>query len=278
MPRQPLGIDLGATLCKLVLSSEPLETARFSSEDLTAVRAYIEARAPSLVAATGGGAGRLGATVAGIPVSLSPEFESWAHGAPILARAAGVELPERYLLVSLGTGTSILLVDRNKATRVGGSALGGGTLLGLGRLLLNESRFEEIVGLAQRGDRCSVDLLVGDIYRSGETPLPPELNAASFGKLASCDPADLAHALTGLIGENLALICGQLSRATGAELAVYCGSTLSANPALEEVLSSVTGAFGCDVRFLPNGAFCGAVGAIGLAQRRPTPERARHFD
>ena len=65
-----------------------------------------------------------------------PEFAAWARGAPLLAARDGLELPPHYLLVSLGTGTSVLSLDRGRATRVGGSALGGGTLLGLGRLLL----------------------------------------------------------------------------------------------------------------------------------------------
>ena len=154
------------------------------------------------------------------------EFEAWARGAPLVAEAADLELPARFLLVSVGTGTSVLHVDEVEAERIGGSALGGGTLLGLGRLLLEADGFAEIAALASQGDRREVDLLVGDIYESGVDELAAELNAASFGKLDSTDPEDLAHALAGMIGENVALIAVAHARAHDVEEVVYCGSTL----------------------------------------------------
>ena len=90
----------------------------------------------------------------------------------------------RYLLVSVGTGTSILLVDGASVTRIGGTALGGGTLLGLAAGLLGTSDFDEIAALAQRGSRQTVDLLVSDIYPAGGIALAGDLTAANFGKYA----------------------------------------------------------------------------------------------
>ena len=96
-------------------------------------------------------------------------------------------------------------------------------------------------------------------------PLPADLNAASFAKLASREPADLAHALCGLVGENISLICGQLAQALGAKAVMYCGSTLDQNPALVEIIREVTGMLGAPSYVLERGAFCGAVGAASLA-------------
>ena len=97
---------------------------------------------------------------------------------------------------------------------------------------------------------------------------PADIVASSFGKLDSRSPPDLAHALVGLIGENLGLICGSLARVTQAEAVIYGGSTLVDNPALREILKLVTAvASGGDCDFLPQGAFCGAVGAAVLSER-----------
>lgn len=260
-----IGVDAGATLCKVVRRTENLETRSFDSTDLQGVQRTIESWQPTRVMATGGGATHLGETVAGAPVSIIPEFEAWAHGAPILAALEGIELPDSYLLVSLGTGTSILRVGPEGASRVGGSALGGGTLLGLGRLLLGVESFHDITKLAASGDRRRVDLLVGDIYPEGELPLPADLNAASFAKLSSREPGDLAHALCGLVGENISLICGQLASAMGTQGVVYCGSTLDQNPALVAIIREVTGMLGSPSYLLERGAFCGAVGAASRA-------------
>jgi type II pantothenate kinase len=264
VPPETVGIDVGATLAKLVLQRDELRRARHPSADLPAVAAQVASWRPARIAATGGGAAELGAELAGVPVERVGEFEAWARGAPLVAGRAGVELPEDYLLVSLGTGTSVLAVHGQVAERVGGSALGGGTLLGLGRLLLGTHTFAEIAGLAAKGDRRRVDLLVGDIYRRGELPLAADLNAASFGKLASTSPEDLAHALMGLVGENVGIIAASLAKAAGVSTIVYCGSTLDENPALEAAVSLATRAFGGLPRYLPLGAYCGAMGAADL--------------
>ena len=260
------GVDAGASLCKVVLADGPsLRKAVFPAADLDAARARVEGWRPHRVAATGGGAPRLGERIGGVRLEIVPEFEAWARGAPILAHACGVDLPTGYLLVSLGTGTSVLAVGRGQPQRVGGSALGGGTLLGLGRLLLGVESFDDLAALAATGDRRPVDLLVGDIYRGVDTPLPRELNAASFGKLDSRRPQDLAAALMGLVGENVALICGAIARGGEESLVVYCGSTLNRNPTLRRILDRVTSMSGVPARFLDEGAFCGAVGAAALA-------------
>ena len=177
------GIDVGATLCKLALRRDGWETATCPSSDLDAARAVVERWRPARVVATGGGADALGDTVAGVAVAHVSEFEAWARGAPLLAREEGLDLPARYLLVSLGTGTSVLSLDDGRVGRVGGTALGGGTVMGLGRLLLGVESFAELAALAQRGDRRTVDLLVGDVYRGDGAPLLRDLTAASFAKL-----------------------------------------------------------------------------------------------
>jgi type II pantothenate kinase len=138
--------------------------------------------------------------------------------------------------------------------------------------LLNRSDFSEIAALAESGDRRRVDLLVSDIYRPGEIPLLGELTAASFGKLARPDgepakaaPEDLAHAVMGLVGENVALICAGLGAAHQVDRVVFGGSTLRKNRTLREVLQVITSALGPETVFLPDGEFAGALGALRLA-------------
>src|SRR5512139_136624 len=98
-----VGIDAGASLCKLVLPSPTeLVKVKFPARDLAAVRACIGEWGPRRVVATGGGAARL-ADVLDLPVRTVPEFAAWARGAPILAARQRLDLPGHYLLVSLGT-------------------------------------------------------------------------------------------------------------------------------------------------------------------------------
>ncbi len=271
-PSVIVGADAGATLCKLVLTNVAAgvrqdidETRVLPAHDLDAARRQIEAWNPRRVAATGGGAERLAALMPGVSFEYFSEFDAWDRGVAALAVHESLELPRGYLVVSLGTGTSVLWVRDGRCERIGGSALGGGSLLGLGKLLLDVDSFERIAELARGGDRRRVDLLVGDIYRGDETPLPRDLNAASFGKIDSRDPADLASALMGLLGENIALICGELARAREVDAIVYCGSTLNQNPVLSQTLDLVSGIMGRRALFPSAGAFGAAIGAAALA-------------
>jgi type II pantothenate kinase len=260
-----VGLDVGATLCKIAVRDGTLATEHHPSHDLAPVRARLDALRPARVGATGGGAIELGASVAGAPIEHVSEFEAWGRGAPLVAATEGIALPRRHLLVSLGTGTSILSVDDDQIMRVGGTALGGGTLVGLGRLLLGVETFAEVTALAARGDRRRVDLLVSDVYRGTVPAIAADLTASSFAKLASRAPADVAHAITGLVGENVALIAGSLARGMDVEAVVYCGSTLLGNPALRAIVEEITTRFGHRPLFLAGGAFCGAVGAAAVA-------------
>lgn len=260
--RRRAGIDAGASLWKLArVGEDGLETALLPAGAVEEVRRRLGGWAPEQVLLTGGGAARLAVALDGVPVRQVSEFEAWARGAPLLAGRAGWTLPSRYGLVSLGTGTSILEVDGPAVQRVGGLALGGGTLLGLARLLCGVESFAEVTALAGRGERGRVDLLVGDIYPEGGIALPLDLTASNFAKLASREPADLAHALMGLLGENIGVACAAVAHARQIESLVFGGSALEDNPTLQEILRMAVEWSGREASFLPDGAFCGAVGA-----------------
>ena len=240
-------------------------------ETIEEVRRRIEDWSPDEVHVTGGGAARVAAALAGRRIRHMSEFAAWARGAQVLAGRAGWSLPQRYLLVSLGTGTSILEIDGESFQRIGGTALGGGTLLGLARLLCGAESFAEAAALAAGGERGRVDLLVRDVYPEGDIALPPDLTASNFAKLASREPADLAHALMGLLGENIGIIATAVAHARAIDTLVFGGSALEANPTLQEILQRTVEMGGKEARILPGGAFCGAVGAAMAPTPGPSP-------
>ena len=91
-----------------------------------------------------------------------------------------------YLLVNIGSGVSMIKVSGPRQyERVGGTSLGGGTLWGLLSLLTGATTFAEMLGMAERGDNTTVDMLVGDIYGTdyGKIGLKSSTIASSFGKV-----------------------------------------------------------------------------------------------
>ncbi len=280
-----VGLDMGATLAKLVVvrQNSPLTSfVPFLAEagDRAAIETVLAANRVRTLAVTGGGASRLAAWLGADRLTHhADEFEAWASGEALIVERAGLALSFPRLLVSLGTGTSILALERpGSARRVGGTALGGGTLRGLGGALVNESDHARLVALAARGDRRRVDLVVGDIYPPGEIALMPDLTASNFGKAALHDGGsrhepshleDLAAAIVGLVGENIALLAGAHARslAHGSRLdVVYAGSTLRGNEPLKTVLRDVTALVGEVAHFPKDAEFAGALGALALSR------------
>lgn len=91
-----------------------------------------------------------------------------------------------YLLVNIGSGVSMIKVSGpQQYQRIGGSSLGGGTLWGLLSLLTQAKSFDEMLGMAEKGDNTQVDMLVGDIYGGGygRIGLKSTTIASSFGKV-----------------------------------------------------------------------------------------------
>ena len=268
-----IGADVGASLAKLAIrrGAEPLRFELAPAEAIERVAREVESLHPQRLGATGGGAARLAGLVR-LDTTEIGEFEAWAAGARELLRLQGSGPEGAYLLVSVGTGTSVLLVDGERVTRLGGTPLGGGTFLGLGTALTGKTSYEELVELARAGDRRRVDLLIADIYPEGLEGLPPAANAASFGRLPRLaadgipsDPRDLAGALVGLVGENVALLCNAFSAQAGVRRIVFAGSALRGNEPLANLLVGITAVRGHEPVLLANGEFAGAVGALVLA-------------
>lgn len=91
-----------------------------------------------------------------------------------------------YLLVNIGSGVSMIKVSGPRQyERIGGTSLGGGTLWGLLSLLTGARTFDDMLGMAERGDNATVDMLVGDIYGTdyGKIGLKSTTIASSFGKV-----------------------------------------------------------------------------------------------
>jgi type II pantothenate kinase len=261
------GVDVGTTLTKLALrDAEGLQLRILPSQAIERAAREIEAFGPAALGITGTGATGL-ARLLGLDTTPRVEFECWRAGVAALLGRQGAGAGERDLLVSIGTGTTLLLAEPASVSRVAGSALGGGTLLGLGAALAGSSDHDELVALAARGDRGKVDLRVADVDPEGALPLSAEFTASFCARLAQgpAAPADAAHSLMGLLGETLGTLASAVAAAVQAKRVVYGGGTLRNNPPLRKVLGAYT--FTGETIFLQNGEFTGAVGALELASQ-----------
>uniref|UniRef100_A0A1J3FVQ9 pantothenate kinase n=1 Tax=Noccaea caerulescens TaxID=107243 RepID=A0A1J3FVQ9_NOCCA len=122
-----------------------------------------------------------------------------------------------YLLVNIGSGVSMIKVDGDgEYERISGTSLGGGTFLGLGKLLTKCKSFDELLELSHHGNNRVIDMLVGDIYGGtdySKIGLSSTAIASSFGKaisdgkeLEDYQPEDIARSLLRMISNNIGQI------------------------------------------------------------------------
>ncbi|WP_243299562.1 type II pantothenate kinase [Bacillus litorisediminis] len=261
-----IGIDAGGSLLKIVYEESGRHHYKwFPINEINQAISWLQMLTPAAdFKVTGGKAHKIQEKLGGANVTLVPEFDSVCIGTRELMIREKIQIPDRYLIISIGTGTSFYIVQGENFHRLFGSGIGGGTINGLSQLLLQERDFSKVVQLAQQGERGSVDLLVRDLYEDEEPPIPGNLTAANFGKpdLRESKKEDVAAALFQMIGETIVLLAKQFSEPFGVKKFVYVGSAIANNPALQQVISSFDGMLQHESIFVEHGSYAGALGAI----------------
>ena len=93
----------------------------------------------SRVMLTGVGAAYINDSIYGLPTHHVEEFLADGLGAAYESRL------NRMIVVSMGTGTSLVSYDKGEIRHIGGIGIGGGTLNGLSRLLLQTDDIKQII-------------------------------------------------------------------------------------------------------------------------------------
>lgn len=125
---------------------------------------------------TGVGSAYINKPIYGLPTSKAGEFIADGLGARYESEL------NRMIVVSMGTGTSLVMCDDKDIQHIGGIGMGGGTLQGLSRLLLKTDDINQVATLAMKGDEKKVNLMIGDISAKPVPNLPMNATASLFGR------------------------------------------------------------------------------------------------
>ncbi len=210
------------------------------------------------VAATGGGSKKLNSSLLGIPVKKVEEIKAIGLGGMMLTGK------KKCFVVSIGTGTAMVAVtDGGKIIRhVGGTGVGGGTLKGLFRLLLNKDDINNLEILASKGDLKKIDLTVRDIVGTKIGNLSPEATAANFGRL--CDETtshDIALGLISMVGEVVGTLSTFAAKNHGLEKDIVFIGKVTKNKTLMRKIQNVVKIFGGRSIVPEHAEFATAIGA-----------------
>lgn len=267
-----IGIDVGGSTTKIVgywqdrrllgvqrvVAQDPVTSVygalgRFISEN------GLQLEQVEHIVLTGVGASRFAGDLYGIPTTRALEFEAIGAG--------GLELSgcPAALVVSLGTGTAFVEASREGGSRhIGGSGVGGGTIVGLCGLLAQANSFDTIVQLAGRGDLHKVDLTIGDISASEVGNMNKDVTAANFGKREDdAAPEDLVSGVLNMVFQTIGMLSVFACRNSRLQDVVLTG-TLTAMPEARPVFDALEALH--PMRFLipENAVFATAIGAALL--------------
>ena len=180
-----------------------------------------------------------------------------------------------YLLVNIGSGVSIIKVDRDGFERVGGTNIGGGTFWGLCRLLTGLKDFDQMLACSAGGDNSKVDMLVGDIYGGrdyAKVGLSSSTIASSFGQvvmdegsLEDYDKADITLSLLRMISYNISHIATMTAVKHGLKRIFFGGYFIRGHAYTMNTISFAVDYWSkgeLKAMFLRHEGFLGALGAF----------------
>ncbi|MGB8000545.1 MAG: type II pantothenate kinase, partial [Anaerobacillus sp.] len=237
-----IGIDAGGTLIKTAHKIEgDYHFQTFLTSKLEDLAIWIKEFHPEAILMVTGGKQKAVAKLVDNSVEMINEFQAMANGIRTILKNNSIQLPEGFLIVNVGTGTSIHSMNDTSSDRLGGSGIGGGTLMGLAYLLTGHHDFEKIVELAEKGVRDGIDLKVKNIYDGEESPIDGNLTASNFGfldqlKRRELREEDILACLVGMIAEALLMVAIPFARSIQSQTIVFIGSTFQSNPVFEQLV------------------------------------------
>ena len=208
---------------------------------------------------TGVGATHMQAPIYNLNCRKVPEFSAVGLGGLYLSAL------DEAIIVSMGTGTAIVHAKReNGSTKIdylGGTGVGGGTLLGLTRKMTGVETVEHIEELCKEGDLNNIDLRVKDISKDAKyTGVNEDLTAANFGKVSDmATNADIALGVANMVAETVAMMSIFAAKGHGIKDVVIIGN-LTNIEAVRNVFAGLTH-FGINFIIPENSSFGPVIGA-----------------
>ncbi|MGI6537086.1 MAG: type II pantothenate kinase [Caldicoprobacterales bacterium] len=204
---------------------------------------------------TGVGSSHITEPLYGIPTGRVDEFHAIGKGGLFLSELS------RAIVVSMGTGTAFIIADENGEEHIGGTGIGGGTLLGLSNKMLNIRHFDDLIEMAKDGDLSNIDLNIADITKDRLETLPPEITASNFGKISDlATKADIALGIINLVFQTIGMFAVFASRIHKTNDIVLTGN-LTHVPQAHEIFDTLHKLHKVNYHMPNNAEFSTAVGA-----------------
>lgn len=205
---------------------------------------------------TGVGSVFAGNEIYALPTSHVTEFVAIGRGGSYLSGLGNA------IVVSMGTGTALVHYCNGRSVHLGGTGVGGGTLVGLAGKLIGTTDVRMIEQLANDGNSALVDLSVNDLTEKDIAPtLQGGMTASNFGKIKElATKEDIAAGLLNMIYETVCVAARFAAREKGVNDIVLTGR-LSALDSAKKAFQKLGDTFGLNFVLPESSEYATVIGA-----------------
>jgi type II pantothenate kinase len=262
-----IGIDIGSTTTKIVGLEDGEQFAMLTVKAFDPVTSaagalgkfLIENKVPisrvESIALTGAGATKIEDNIFDIRTEKVPEVQAIGFGGTYLSKRCNG------LIANIGTGTAMVDVRESGVVHVGGTGVGGGTIIGLAKKIINVSDYDRINELARHGKLGEVDLLINDISETDIGFITKDMTASNFAKMSeTAKDEDYALGILNMVFQVIGMVTVFAARSLGYDSVVITGN-VGRNDVAYNVLSEISDMYHVDYLFPDNAQYATALGA-----------------
>ncbi len=262
-----IGIDIGGSTTKIVgikdgnlidplsvEANDPIASASGALGKFLSVN-KISLKDIDKLIMTGVGSSFISGDLLGLPVEKIEEFKALGFGGLYLSGL------KKAIIVSMGTGTAFVKANEGCIQHLGGTGVGGGTILGLSKTMVNLSTFENIIETARTGIPERVDLSIGDISRNEIGNLPSNLTASNFGKMSDqAEKSDITRAILTMVFQVIGMLAIFAARTQKDTEIVLTGKLAHVQQA-QVTFTELGNLYNVNFHVPPHAEYCTAIGA-----------------
>ncbi|MBQ7499612.1 MAG: type II pantothenate kinase [Clostridia bacterium] len=215
---------------------------------------------------TGVGSSYISKPIYGLNCSHVPEFPSVGRGGLYLSKLSEA------IVVSMGTGTALIHAnDKGMTDYLGGTGVGGGTVMGLSKKMLGVDETDTVFSLAEQGNLDNIDLRIKDITKKDILPgMPINMTAANFGKVEDlATKEDTALGILNMVFETVGMLSVFAARSHGIKDIVLTGN-LTTREIAKTTFDGMGRMFGVDFMIPDLSQFGTVIGAalLGMEEKK----------
>ena len=141
-------------------------------------------------------------------IIIVPEFTAASFGALLLSKQ------DRGIVLNLGTGTTYIYSDLNEVIHIGGTAIGGGTIMALAKLLYKIENYNDLICFIKKGNFKNVDINIEDISKTNIGDLNATVTASNLGAIINNSKKysdyDIMASIVNMVIQNIGLLAKEL--------------------------------------------------------------------